>query len=67
MLDPAIVREEDEPSAWAREWIESILRAIVWAAGDYLQTLRDFLLRRAAFDAAVVGRTDRFVLRFRRP
>jgi hypothetical protein len=49
------VREEDEPSAWAREWIESILRAIVWAAGDYLQTLRDFLLRRPAFDAAVVG------------
>ena len=49
------MREEDEPSAWAREWIESVLRAIVYAAGDYLQTLRDFLLRRGEFDAAIVG------------
>lgn len=49
------MREEDEPSAWAREWIESVLRAIVYAAGDYLQTLRDFLLRRREFDAAVVA------------
>lgn len=49
------MREEDEPSAWAREWIESVLRAIVYAAGDYLQTLLDFLLRRREFDAAIVG------------
>lgn len=49
------MREEDEPSAWAREWIESVLRTIVYAAGDYLQTLLDFLLRRRTFDAAIVG------------
>lgn len=55
MLEPQLVREEDEPSAWAREWIESVLRAIVYAAGDYLQTLRDFLLRRREFDAAIIA------------
>lgn len=54
-IDPAVVRRDFAAAGFTEDGASDVLRN---AGDDYAASV---------FDPAVVGRTDRFVLRFRKP